>query len=515
MTNPKKTCLERVLPAWAIATGLLCAGYSWAHRSLESVPAELPLSAASERRLREHPPGETPVVLLIGDSGAASPEFRTNLRAMSRERADLAIHLGDVSYHGPSEYGRFLEAVRVLPFPLFTIPGDHDRDWEPSLSAYDRLLGGRNRVVDAGELRLVLLDSSAETLSEGAFAFLEAALTRAPQPRWTVVATHCPPYQPGLPFPSSLGSGHALRDASAARRLLDLCRERGVSLLAAGHVHAFHRDDESGVPLVVSGGGGRSVDAGEWYHYVRVTFSDPIRIEPVFTTPESGRDPFVRLGDSAVARLLRSGPWLMAVSVAALCLLFLIDRGRAAIRYRHLVAGIPLFIAIASTRWEWEDDAILWPLAVLLCVIGISMKAWAACSPRDADVSGGTPLPAGPLARVLRAPDLGSLFVIAGAVVASELAWLLPIALPWAILVYFFAARRREARPGLEAVDANGDEGEAAALAEASIPGSRTRARAAGRARHFARAALVQLRVLLVLVPFVMKELNVFDLWPH
>ena len=58
------------------------------------------LFALSEKRLASAHVPEAPVLLLIGDSGAASPELRANFEAMAREKALLVLHAGDIAYRG-------------------------------------------------------------------------------------------------------------------------------------------------------------------------------------------------------------------------------------------------------------------------------------------------------------------------------------------------------------------------------------------------------------------------------
>jgi predicted phosphodiesterase len=294
------------------------------------------LFALAEERLAAASVPAAPVLLLIGDSGAASPELRANFSAMARESALLALHAGDIGYRGPREYGRFLKAAEALPFPVFAVPGDHDRDEDPDYRVWDDRFGGRDRVIEKDGLRIVLLDTGADTVSEQSFRFLEDALRRppppAPGPRWIVVLTHCPPYRPNPPAPRPLGKGHVIKDAAAAKRLLDRLSQARVTLLCAGHIHRFEVGSHGGVPLVVSGGGGKSVGPGEDFHYVRITLSDPLTIEQVVTTPGSGREPLARLADSAIAASLRSGDRTTIALAIAAVVLFACERRRRAAR---------------------------------------------------------------------------------------------------------------------------------------------------------------------------------------
>ena len=325
--------LARIARLTALLTALVGATHVAARVTTQYRVTGGTLFALAEQRFSRAVIPETPVLLLIGDSGAASPELRENFRAMAREPALLVLHAGDIGYRGPREYGRFLKAAEALPFPVFAVPGDHDLDSEGGgYQAWDDRFGGRNQVVEKDGLRIVLLDSAGETLSAESLRFLEAALRRPPPPaegpRWIVVVTHCPPYRPHPPAPRPLGKGHVIEDAAAAQKLLDLARTARVTVLCAGHIHRFEVGDREGVPLVVSGGGGKDVQPGEDFHYVRITLSNPPKIEQVVTTPGSGRQPLAKLGDLVIAESLRSGDQTTIVLAVATAVLFAFERRR-------------------------------------------------------------------------------------------------------------------------------------------------------------------------------------------
>jgi len=471
--------LERLLPWAAIASLLLIAATGAVLVRSDGVGHGL--FDFSMQRLETGTRSDPPTVLLIGDTGSASPEFRANIRAMEHERPLLAVHTGDVSYHGPKEYRRFLDTVDDLPFPLFAVPGDHDRDWDEDLSEYDELIGGRDRVVDSGDVRIVLLDTSAEVVSDESFSFLEDALAAEPKPKWTIVATHCPPYEPGR----AVGRGHAIRDAEQSRRLLATLAAAHVDLLACGHIHGFRDLSDSAVPIVITGGGGRSVEPGDSYHYVRVTLEHPIRVVEVVTSGPRGRAPLERLLDSVIALLLWNGK---SLSIGALAIVALLAafRWRAALsRFPHVLAAAPLAFALVSTRWEWENEAAIWTIASVLTAAAILLRSWPL---RGLDHVGGG-APAGPRARALQPHHFASLLSIAAAVVASELIWLLPIALAWAVGVFVWASMLDERRLSPPAT-----------AATPAVP------------LHVVLRG--QILYVLVLAPFLFKELNPFGFWP-
>ena len=100
------------------------------------------------------------MLLLIGDTGAASPELRANFAAMAREPALLVLHAGDIGYRGPREYGRFLAAAEALPVADLRRPRRSRSRRRARLRRRGTILfGGRNRVVEKDGLRIVLLDT--------------------------------------------------------------------------------------------------------------------------------------------------------------------------------------------------------------------------------------------------------------------------------------------------------------------------------------------------------------------
>ena len=131
---------------------------------------------------------------------------------MAREPALLVLHAGDIGYRGPREYGRFLKAAEALPFPVFAVPGDHDRDAaHGGYQAWDDRFGGRDQVVEKDGLRIVLLDTAGETVSEASFRFLEAALRRPPPARAGSPLDRRADALPSLPPASPRARGRSAR----------------------------------------------------------------------------------------------------------------------------------------------------------------------------------------------------------------------------------------------------------------------------------------------------------------
>ncbi len=272
------------------------------------------------------PPGVAPLILVVGDSGAGSPQWERNLEAMAREPALLAVHTGDASYRTSAEYRRFLVDVAALPFPMLVVPGDHDRELDPTMEAFGAAFGPSDRVVNVGPVRAILLDSSREDPTSGTIDFLDreatawrrevdaaAAAGTPPAQPWCIVVSHTPPWQPGHRYPEGMARGHSMHDLDLARRMVAILRDNAVTLLACGHWHGYSLDDRAGFPMIVSGGGGKDVEPGDDFHYVRVRPGPAFSATRVVTSP-GGTSPVARWGDSLLALWLADGPLFTAAA---------------------------------------------------------------------------------------------------------------------------------------------------------------------------------------------------------
>jgi protein-S-isoprenylcysteine O-methyltransferase Ste14 len=115
-------------------------------------------------------------------------------------------------------------------------------------------------------------------------------------------------------------------------------------------------------------------------------------------------------------------------------------------RHRNVLAGSPLLIALASTRWEWEADWITWPLSLFLVSAGVALRAWAVCHCGYAQSVRKQLATTGPYSYVRNPLYVGNFLLIFGACVASEVEWLLPIVAVWSFTVYSRSIRHEERR---------------------------------------------------------------------
>lgn len=161
---------------------------------------------------------------------------------------------GDLVEHGTrEEYGRLRDALADAGLPVWLMTGNHDRrdgllEVFPELRAHHGTWG-LQYAIDAGPLRMLLLDSLVEgksggLLDDARLAWLDARLGAAPE-RATMVFVHHPPVATGLAHidSSMLANGDALAEV--------IGRHRQVVRVASGHIHRALACEFGGTTLTV------------------------------------------------------------------------------------------------------------------------------------------------------------------------------------------------------------------------------------------------------------------------
>jgi hypothetical protein len=249
---------------------------------------------------------------VLGDSGAGSGRFQRMLGRIRDGQPDFVAHVGDIAYRGEWDFYHFRWLVRGGP-TFLVAPGDHDSKNPARRAMFERLIGPRAFHVDLPAARLVFVDTAGDRLPPGTAAALARRIDEAGGRR-TVIFLHVPPIDPR-------GGTHCLRpgaELDELRAVLRARRDRIVALFS-GHVHGAYRTTVEGVPLFVSGGGGKDVEPGEPFHFLRVRLPEggALEVEQV-NDPDALAlaDRMRTAGYYALTLWLRHG-WLILAAVTA------------------------------------------------------------------------------------------------------------------------------------------------------------------------------------------------------
>ncbi|MGV9321391.1 metallophosphoesterase [Streptomyces sp. NPDC003660] len=174
-----------------------------------------------------------------------------HLRALPRP-VDAVLVTGDVADHG--EEAEYEEAARILtaPFPVFTLPGNHD-----ARPAYRKALLGEtpddapvNRLHDISGTAVLMCDSTIPGRDEGrldaaTLDWLDTTLTGLPRDTPALVAFHHPPVQLHHPLLDSI----MLEQPGRLATLLEAHPQ--VVAVLTGHAHTAAASTFAGRPLIV------------------------------------------------------------------------------------------------------------------------------------------------------------------------------------------------------------------------------------------------------------------------
>jgi predicted phosphodiesterase len=184
------------------------------------------------------------------------------IAAVRRDRPHLVLEGGDMVHDGTeSEYRRAFEQRARLGVPWRGVRGNHDAllrgphtDGPPRFPLTDAF--------EYGDLRVLLLDSHDERISDAQFTWLAAEL-EASAGRRVIVVMHVPPIvsrKPPLLALRRLVPFHlanpAMPDAAEAERFMELMERHAVLAVLAGHTHFFDQQVLGGVHYIIAGAAG-------------------------------------------------------------------------------------------------------------------------------------------------------------------------------------------------------------------------------------------------------------------
>jgi Icc protein len=153
---------------------------------------------------------------------------------------DAVLVSGDLADTGdPREYARVRELLAPLAMPYHVLPGNHD-----DVAELEKVFGPAEYAVDAGDLRLVAVDSTIPGPGDGRIP-VERIGARLTDGKPTIVAMHHAPLVTGVAPMDALGVPREDREALA--RLLENHPE--VKRIVTGHLHRTIVGAVAGVPI--------------------------------------------------------------------------------------------------------------------------------------------------------------------------------------------------------------------------------------------------------------------------
>lgn len=172
-------------------------------------------------------------------------------------------------------------------------------------------------------------------------------------------------------------------------------------------------------------------------------------------------------------------------------------------RHRGALVTPPLLFALVYFRHEMEAPWILWPLGLFLVLLGVGFRVWAQQHLHHRLRMHMQFTTTGPYALVRNPLYIGNTLIYLGATATSELPWVIPLTVLWCLGIYSLVVRYEEAAL-LEQY------GEAYREYLRGVPRWLPQLR---RSRgwefvnqHFRAAVLTELHCMLILLPFVLKE---------
>jgi len=205
------------------------------------------------------------------DTDAANPPVRRALvKAIAEADPQFICFGGDIVYNGDKAndwkiYDSETQVWREKKISVYPALGNHDLhgDQQTALAnyfaRYPELSNHRYYAVDAGPLRLLVLDSSLDELAGDQGTWLKDQLDHlAPSVKFVGFLMHHPPYTSSSDA-KKYGGGHSARgpEQAFAKMLEDRqMHTKAKFVVFAGHVHNYERHEHGGVTYFVTGGGG-------------------------------------------------------------------------------------------------------------------------------------------------------------------------------------------------------------------------------------------------------------------
>ncbi|MBI4425745.1 MAG: metallophosphoesterase [Elusimicrobia bacterium] len=234
-------------------------------------------NAVQARKVRSVAPSQPVRLAVIGDAEpgrfpwqrifAPKDGQERILRLAHAASPDAIVQLGDfVSKGTVPNYRKHVALLdSAVTLPLLSVVGNHDRS-QPNGPAdktlYGAVFGPGDFFTDAGDWRLILLDSADRRVGAGQLAWLEGALAGGKR---NLIFTHVPPaFLAGKLVSPKLSGLDQEKKVEAfegfftegSRAFGELAARYRVERVYLGHIHALATARHLGVPYVLTGSGG-------------------------------------------------------------------------------------------------------------------------------------------------------------------------------------------------------------------------------------------------------------------
>lgn len=121
------------------------------------------------------------------------------------------------------------------------------------------------------------------------------------------------------------------------------------------------------------------------------------------------------------------------------------ERYHFAYRFRGVLMAPPYLFMCCVFLKEWEVDAIIWPLGLMVFGLGVALRIWAQMHLHYRLSVHKQLTTTGPYRWTRNPIYLANATMLLGLTVLSELLWFLLVMLLWCAVVYYFVVRREEA----------------------------------------------------------------------
>jgi len=173
-------------------------------------------------------------------------------------------------------------------------------------------------------------------------------------------------------------------------------------------------------------------------------------------------------------------------------------------QFRTYFASIPLVFALVFSYYEFEVDMIIWPLGLAIVLMGLALRIWAQQHLHYRMRIHKKLTTTGPY-RFMRNPlYLANCLICMGATVVSEQLWMVPLTLFWCLGLYGLVVRYEEVHLLFKYGEAYGRY-----LREVPrwVPRAVSLRNLEVRNHYFTKAVWAEVPGLLILIPFVIKEM--------